>query len=81
MFSIPLGWPFVAVVALPLALDAICTTGLMSFMRHSVCAAGALLLPSVMIDTWLYGRFVIAAINILLYNSSTSSTSDFAIAD
>lgn len=69
-----LGWPFVAFVACgPLALDAIAHLGLLPFVKHALSAAAALLLPSAALDSYLYGRFVLAFLNILLYNSSAAS--------
>ena len=65
-----LGWPFVCVVAAPLAVDAILHLGLATFIRHCVCAAATLLLPSVAFDSFLYGRVTVAFLNILLYNYS-----------
>ena len=69
-----LGWPFAAVVACgPLALDAMAHIGPARFVKHALCAAAALIVPSAALDSWLYGRPILAFLNILLYNSSASS--------
>jgi alpha-1,2-mannosyltransferase len=66
-----LGWPFAGIVgAGPLALDALFHLGLLPFLSHAVQALCALVLPSALFDSYLYGRPVVAFLNILLYNSS-----------
>ena len=70
-----LGWPFVVVAAAPLALDAICCFGLLRCVKAGAAATLALVLPSAAFDSYMYGRSVLAFLNILLYNSSASSGS------
>ena len=70
-----LGWPFAALLGAPLALDALATTGLLAFVLRSAAAAAALLGPAALVDSWLYGRLVIAPLNILLYNRSAATGS------
>ena len=70
-----LGWPFAALLGAPLALDALATTGLLAFLLRSAAAAAALLGPAALVDSWLYGRLVIAPLNILLYNRSAATGS------
>ena len=65
-----IGWPFVIVVAAPLAVDAICTVGLARFALHSLRAAAALLLPSVALDTYFYGRLALGVLHQFVYNLS-----------
>ena len=49
--------------------------GLVQCILTGLKATAALLLPSAAIDTHLYGRLVLAFLNILLYNASASSGS------
>ena len=66
-----LGWPFAGIVgAGPLALDALYHLGLFPFLSHALKALCALVIPSALFDSHLYGRPVVAFLNILLYNSS-----------
>ena len=71
-----LGWPFAGIVAAgPLAIDALVHIGPVRFLRHAASAAAALILPSAAMDSFLYGRPVLAFLNILLYNKSASEGS------
>ena len=68
-----LGWPFVVVAAAPLAIDAVVSFGFFSCVRAGVAATLALVLPSALLDSYMYGRPVLAFLNILLYNRSAAS--------
>lgn len=65
-----LGWPFVVVAAAPLAIDAIVSFGFLACVKTGLKATVALVIPSAILDSYMYGRPVLAFLNILLYNSS-----------
>lgn len=65
-----LGWIFAAIVGLPIALDIINfqRRGLINFVLYA--AASGLPIVAVMcaVDSWHFGRFVLAPLNHILYN-------------
>ena len=66
-----LGWPFAGIIgAGPLAIAALMALGVLPFLRHALAALVSLVVPSALLDSYLYGRPVLAFLNILLYNSS-----------
>ncbi|CAG0890674.1 unnamed protein product [Cyprideis torosa] len=63
------GWPFVAVLGLPIALDILFRRKeLRLFLKASVIASICILFPMTQIDSFLYGRTVFAPWNIVKYN-------------
>ena len=67
-----IGWPFVAVMCLPVVVDLLIRLGPLRFALGSVVAAAAVLVPSVLLDYTFYHRWVVAALNIAIYNSSST---------
>ncbi|OTF77776.1 hypothetical protein BLA29_004202, partial [Euroglyphus maynei] len=68
-FGSILSWPFVSAIGIPMALY------LLLFRQHrkqfiitSVISAVIISVPTTLIDTYYYGRFVFASLNIILYN-------------
>ncbi|KAL1518698.1 hypothetical protein AB1Y20_002985 [Prymnesium parvum] len=68
-----IGWPFLCIAAVPLALDAIISLGPIKFAAISMRAAAVFVLPSAAFDSYMYGKPVLAWLNILLYNRSAAS--------
>ncbi|XP_053449655.1 alpha-1,2-mannosyltransferase ALG9 isoform X1 [Nycticebus coucang] len=67
-----LGWPFSAALGLPIAFDLlIMKQRWKSFFRWSLVALILFLVPVVAIDSYYYGKLVIAPLNIVLYNIFT----------
>eukprot|EP00795_Rhopilema_esculentum_P016703 gene16703-8152_t len=63
------GWPFCAVLGLPIAYDIIIRRRrLWLFVEWSVGCFAAIMIPLVAVDTHYYGKQVIAPLNIVLYN-------------
>ena len=70
------GWPFAGIVACgPLAVDALLGLGVVPFFREAATAFLVFVLPSALFDSYMYGRPVLAFLNILLYNSSADKGS------
>uniref|UniRef100_A0A1Y1MX13 Mannosyltransferase n=2 Tax=Photinus pyralis TaxID=7054 RepID=A0A1Y1MX13_PHOPY len=64
-----LGWPFAALLGIPIAIDMIIMKKLyQDFIQWSVISAVVILGPMVMIDTNYFGKLVIAPWNIVKYN-------------
>uniref|UniRef100_A0A4W2DS43 Mannosyltransferase n=1 Tax=Bos indicus x Bos taurus TaxID=30522 RepID=A0A4W2DS43_BOBOX len=67
-----LGWPFSAALGLPIAFDLlIMKQRWKSFFHWSLVALVLFLVPVVGIDSYYYGKLVIAPLNIVLYNVFT----------
>ena len=67
-----LGWPFSAALGLPIAFDLLVMKHRWkSFFRWSLVALMLFLVPVVVIDSYYYGKLVIAPLNIVLYNVFT----------
>ena len=64
-----LGWPFAALLGLPIAYDmAIRRKLYVEFIAWAVLCGCVIILPMVIIDSFQYGRVTIAPFNILWYN-------------
>ncbi|XP_058302502.1 alpha-1,2-mannosyltransferase ALG9 isoform X3 [Hylobates moloch] len=67
-----LGWPFSAALGLPIAFDLLVMKHRWkSFFHWSLMALILFLVPVVVIDSYYYGKLVIAPLNIVLYNVFT----------
>ncbi|EHH23416.1 hypothetical protein EGK_06884 [Macaca mulatta] len=67
-----LGWPFSAALGLPIAFDLLVMKHRWkSFFHWSLVALILFLVPVVVIDSYYYGKLVIAPLNIVLYNVFT----------
>ncbi|KAB1254941.1 Ferredoxin-fold anticodon-binding domain-containing protein 1 [Camelus dromedarius] len=72
-----LGWPFSAALGLPIAFDVLVMKhGWKNFINWSLVALMLFLVPVVVIDSYYYGKLVIAPLNIVLYNVFTSHGPD-----
>ncbi|XP_053546083.1 alpha-1,2-mannosyltransferase ALG9 isoform X2 [Bombina bombina] len=66
------GWPFSAVLGLPIAFDLLTLKQKWkSFINWCLVALIVFLVPLVAIDSYYYGKLVIAPLNIVLYNVFT----------
>lgn len=64
-----LGWPFAALLGVPIAYDILIRKKLyQNFFFWSSVSGITLLLPMVITDSLLYGRLIIAPLNIVKYN-------------
>ncbi|KAK9696634.1 Alg9-like mannosyltransferase family [Popillia japonica] len=64
-----LGWPFAALLGVPIALDMLFVKKLYrTFLQWSAISAIAILVPMVIIDSMHFGKLVIAPWNIVKYN-------------
>ncbi|OQV20294.1 Alpha-1,2-mannosyltransferase ALG9 [Hypsibius exemplaris] len=63
-----LGWPFAAVLGLPIALDILTRRGLLHFLTRTLLIGGTLTAAIIGIDSNFYGKLVFPSLNIVLYN-------------
>uniref|UniRef100_A0A8C0XZ42 Mannosyltransferase n=1 Tax=Castor canadensis TaxID=51338 RepID=A0A8C0XZ42_CASCN len=71
------GWPFSAALGLPIAFDLLVMKHRWkSFFHWSLVALILFLVPVVVIDSYYYGKLVIAPLNIVLYNVFTAHGPD-----
>ncbi|NXU10417.1 ALG9 mannosyltransferase, partial [Pardalotus punctatus] len=67
-----LGWPFSAALGLPIAFDLlILKQRWRSFLNWCVVSLILFLVPLVLVDSYYYGKLVVAPLNIVLYNVFT----------
>ncbi|XP_076034373.1 alpha-1,2-mannosyltransferase ALG9-like isoform X2 [Oratosquilla oratoria] len=72
-----LGWPFAALIGAPIAFDILFRKKMVyMFFMGSLKSAAVILIPMVFLDSKFYGRFVVAPVNIVLYNVFTSHGPD-----
>lgn len=63
------GWPFAALLGVPIALDMLIRKKAYSdFIFWSGISAAVILIPMVIVDSMIYGRYVIAPMNLIKYN-------------
>ncbi|GJQ08299.1 hypothetical protein GpartN1_g90.t1 [Galdieria partita] len=62
------GWPFVAVLGIPLALCILYVKGLGYFCKLTIFLAIFNLLPLFIVDSYFYGRPSVAPLQLILYN-------------
>ncbi|XP_068773041.1 alpha-1,2-mannosyltransferase ALG9 isoform X2 [Struthio camelus] len=71
------GWPFSAALGLPIAFDLlILKRRWKSFLNWCVVSLIMFLVPLVIVDSYYYGKLVVAPLNIVLYNVFTSHGPD-----
>ncbi|CAB3221142.1 unnamed protein product [Arctia plantaginis] len=67
-----LSWPFTALLGLPIAIDMLfIKRQVYDFMKWSAIALLVILLPTIAVDSWHYGKLTIAPWNIVAYNIFT----------
>ncbi|XP_076656852.1 alpha-1,2-mannosyltransferase Alg9 isoform X1 [Halictus rubicundus] len=68
-----LGWPFAALLGVPIALEMlICKQEWTKFLKWVIISGVVILVPMVWIDSIYYGKLVIAPLNIVMYNVFTN---------
>jgi len=63
-----IGWPFVAAIAVPMAFHIIMRRGLLDFTRWTILSGIPLFLLCFGVDSYFYGKPVIAPLNLVIYN-------------
>ncbi|CAG0913032.1 unnamed protein product [Notodromas monacha] len=64
-----LGWPFAAILGIPIAVDVLLRKQLIwRFTKASVISLLVILAPMTNLDSYMYGKLVIASWNIIKYN-------------
>lgn len=72
-----LGWPFAALIGLPIAIDiVIFKKQIQLFINWCVISAVSILTPQIICDSYYYGKPVFASLNIVMYNVFTSHGPD-----
>ncbi|XP_064896385.1 alpha-1,2-mannosyltransferase ALG9 isoform X3 [Columba livia] len=75
-----LGWPFSAALGLPIAFDLlILKRRWKSFLNWCMVSLILFLVPLVVVDSYYYGKLVVAPLNIVLYNVFTSHGPDLYV--
>ncbi|KAM3956488.1 alpha-1,2-mannosyltransferase Alg9 [Aphomia sociella] len=75
--TVLLSWPFTALLGIPIAIDMlIMKRQFVDFFKWSILSLLIILLPTVAVDSYHYGRLVIAPWNILSYNVLTEHGPD-----
>ncbi|XP_049331437.1 alpha-1,2-mannosyltransferase ALG9 [Astyanax mexicanus] len=66
------GWPFSALLGIPIAFDLLLLKKKWkSFITWTLVALALFLVPVVVVDSYYYGKLVVAPLNIILYNVFT----------
>ncbi|XP_043356943.1 alpha-1,2-mannosyltransferase ALG9 isoform X4 [Dermochelys coriacea] len=75
-----MGWPFSAALGIPIAIDLlIIKRRWKSFLNWCLVALILFLVPLVIVDSYYYGKLVIAPLNIVLYNVFTPHGPDLYV--
>ncbi|KAJ0181460.1 hypothetical protein K1T71_003545 [Dendrolimus kikuchii] len=75
--TILLSWPFTALLGIPIAMDMLLFKHeYVQFFKWSFIALKVILIPTVLVDSWHYGRLVVAPWNIVAYNIFTEHGPD-----
>ncbi|CAF4896522.1 unnamed protein product [Pieris macdunnoughi] len=76
-WSSVLCWPFTALIGVPIAIDMLYFKNkFYEFFKWSLISLIVILVPTVIIDSWHYGRLVVAPWNIVAYNIFTEHGPD-----
>ncbi|KYQ88183.1 glycosyltransferase [Tieghemostelium lacteum] len=70
--SVFLGWPFVILLLLPLALIVLARKGFLNTLMDAIVSIILVLLPMLLIDYHYYGKPVLAILNIIMYNLTSN---------
>lgn len=69
-------WPFSGALGIPIAIDAVLKRGrLVPCLVAGVAALVGILLPLVAVDSYYFGKLVVAPLNLVMYNVLSSDTS------
>ncbi|XP_015587683.1 alpha-1,2-mannosyltransferase ALG9 isoform X2 [Cephus cinctus] len=72
-----LGWPFAALLGVPIAMEMLVRRQeWKKFIKWVVISAVVILIPMIWIDSMYYGKFVLAPMNIIMYNVFTNHGPD-----
>ncbi|PZC70869.1 hypothetical protein B5X24_HaOG214749 [Helicoverpa armigera] len=72
-----LSWPFTALLGVPIAIDMVLMKGqIVDFLKWSIISLIVILVPTILVDSWHYGRLVVAPWNIVAYNIFTEHGPD-----
>ncbi|KAL4707178.1 hypothetical protein ACJJTC_018913 [Scirpophaga incertulas] len=72
-----LSWPFTALLGLPIAIDmVILKRHYADFLKWCVISLALIMVPMVALDSWHYGKIVVAPWNIVAYNIFTEHGPD-----
>ncbi|XP_015126194.1 alpha-1,2-mannosyltransferase ALG9 [Diachasma alloeum] len=71
-----LGWPFAALLGVPIALDMLARKDWTRFIKWTVLSGIVVLAPMIWLDSMCYGKLVIAPLNLIAYNVFTSHGPD-----
>ncbi|CAH0722989.1 unnamed protein product, partial [Brenthis ino] len=75
--TVLLSWPFTAILGVPIAIDMLFFKGqIFEFIKWSMISLIIILIPTVAVDSWHYGRLVVAPWNIVAYNIFTEHGPD-----
>lgn len=66
--AVLLAWPFVVILGVPVAINFIIQKSLVNFIKTTAISGILILLPLVLIDSFFYGKLVVAPLNIFVYN-------------
>lgn len=67
-----LGWPFSVLLGIPMVFDILYNSGFFKPLLWAILSAAACLIPSVLVDYFFYRKWLIAPVNIAIYNSSST---------
>ncbi|VDM40942.1 unnamed protein product [Toxocara canis] len=73
--SAMVGWPFAAVLGLPIVLEMLVVRPkrlFVLFLNYAIMCGGLTIIALVLIDSYYYGKTVLAPLNIVLYNVFSS---------
>lgn len=67
--SILVGWPYAAIVYIPIAMSMLLSKRKqLYFILFALVYGAMILVPLILVDSYYYGRFVVAPLNAVLYN-------------
>ena len=71
-----IGWPFIALLAVPMAIDCILSLGSFMFSVYVAIFGGLLCGACIAVDYVYYGKIVLAPLNIFIYNLAVTNSGD-----
>ncbi|RNA12060.1 Alpha-1-2-mannosyltransferase [Brachionus plicatilis] len=66
--AVLLAWPFVVILGIPVAINFIIYKPIFNFVKITAISGIVILVPLVLIDSFFYGKLVVAPLNIFVYN-------------
>eukprot|EP01125_Pyxidicula_operculata_P000717 TRINITY_DN10668_c0_g1_i1.p1 TRINITY_DN10668_c0_g1~~TRINITY_DN10668_c0_g1_i1.p1 ORF type:complete len:577 (+),score=70.51 TRINITY_DN10668_c0_g1_i1:14-1744(+) len=74
-----MGWPFSALVGLPIALFVLANKGFIYFIKNAIVSGIFCMVPILTVDYYYYGKLVIAPLNIVVYNVFNSGSELYGV--